>query len=86
MQVSFSGKYAVNSATFGINFEALVDGSIVICMVSPEALEDINPSHALSTAQDQFTSNRSTFECIAENKIRSGQPQPIMITSVDIRS
>ena len=86
MQVSFSGKYAVNSETFGINFEAIVDGSSVVCMVSTEALQDIDPSNALSTAQDQFTSNRLAFERIAEKKIRDGQPAPIVITRADIHA
>lgn len=86
MQISFSGKYAVNSETFGINFEAVVDGSSVVCMVSTEALQDIDPSSALCAVRDQFISNRSAFERIAEKKIRDGQPAPIAITSADVRA
>ncbi|WP_312368040.1 DUF1488 family protein [Stenotrophomonas sp.] len=84
MQISFSGKYALDPATFGINFEAIVDGSIVVCKVSTEALQDINPSDALGTAQDQFTSNRSAFERIAKEKIRNGKQAPIVITRADV--
>lgn len=84
MQISFSGQYAINPQTFGINFEAIVDGSSVICMISTEALQDIDPSNAQGNAQDQFTSNRSAFERIAEKKIRDKQPAPIVITSADV--
>lgn len=84
MQVSFSGKHANNPETFGINFEAIVDGSIVVCMVSAEALRDIDPSNAGGGVQDQFISKRSLFERIAEQKIRAGQPAPIRITSADV--
>ena len=86
MQVSFSRNHAINPETFGINFEAIVDGSRVICTVSIEALQDIDPSNAQGKPKDQFESNRSSFEQIAEQKIRAGQPAPITITSADLHT
>lgn len=86
MQILFSDQYAINPQAFGINFEAIVDGSSVICMISTEALQDIDPSNAQRNAQDQFTSNRSAFEQIAEKKIRDKQLAPIVITSTDVRA
>ena len=86
MQVSFSGKHAINHETFGINFEAIVDGASIACMVSTEALQDIDPRYALGNAEDQFVANRSSFERIAERKIRAGDSSPITITSADVRA
>lgn len=86
MQVSFSGKYAISQETFGISFEAIVDGSSVACKVSIEALQDIDPTNAQSSTVDQFAANRTSFERIAERKIRAGEPRPISITSADVRA
>jgi len=84
MNISFSGKYAVNPQTFGINFEATVDGKNVVCSVSTEALQDIDPSNAQNTAEQQFLANQSSFEAIAEQKIRAGATNTVAITSSDI--
>lgn len=84
MNIVFSGKYATNSQTFGINFEAVVDGQQFICVVSREALQDINPNNSDHQAEQQFISNRSAFERIAEMKIRAGETSPITINSSDV--
>lgn len=84
MNITFSGKYAINSQTFGINFEAVVNGKTVICSASTEALQDIDPSQAQNQPEEQFLANRSSFEAIAEQKIRAGAMSPIVITNSDI--
>lgn len=86
MNISFSGKYAVNPQTSGINFEATVDRQSVVCSVSTEALQDIDPSNAQNTAEQQFLANQSGFEAIAEEKILAGAASPIVITSSDVRA
>ena len=86
MSITFSGKYAVNPQTFGINFEAIVNGQKVICSVSNEALQDIDPSNAHNTAEQQFLANQPRFEAIAEGKIRASATSPIVITSSDVRA
>lgn len=84
MNVIFSGKYAVNPHTFGINFEAIVDGQTVICSASIEALQDIDPSNVSAAPVQQFLANQSQFQAIAEAKIRSGAVSPIGISSADV--
>lgn len=82
MKITFSGKYAINPQTFGINFEAIVDGESVVCSVSTEALQDIDPSNASGTAEQQFLANRSSFEAIAEKKIRAQAKSPVAINQI----
>lgn len=48
MNITFGGKYAISHHTFGINLEAAVDGGVIVCSVSAEALQDIGPSNAHS--------------------------------------
>jgi len=84
MTITFSGKYAINPDTFGINFEANVDGHRVVCMVLTGALQDIDPSNAQNSATQQFLANQSSFEAIAERKIRAGAKTPITINNSDI--
>lgn len=86
MNVSFSGKSATDPETFGVSFEAIVDGVQVRCRVSTEALQDIDPSSATADAASQFTSNRSSFERIAENLIRAGRVKDgqVFINSADL--
>jgi hypothetical protein len=78
MNITFSGNYTINPQTFGINFEATVNGQSVVCSVSTEALQDIDPSNAHKTAQQQFLANQSNFQAIAEQKIRAGSPKPFL--------
>ena len=84
MNITFSGQYAINPQTFGINFEATVNGQSVECSVSTEALQDIDPSNAHNSAEQQFLANQSRFQVIAEQKIRAGATSPVRITSSDV--
>ncbi|MBP6582939.1 MAG: DUF1488 family protein [Chromatiaceae bacterium] len=86
MNITFSGNYAINPTTFGINFEANVDGNRFVCMVSTDALQDIDPSNAQDSAEQQFIANQASFDAIAETKIRAGATSPIAINSSDVRA
>lgn len=84
MQICFSGNYAFNAETFGILFEADLDGHRVSCLVSQEALQDIDPTNASEDAEQQFLANRKKFEILAELKIRAALPTRININSADV--
>jgi hypothetical protein len=83
MTVSFDSSYTVNGA-FGISFEATLDGATVVCSVSSEALQDIDPSQLQCNLEPKFMANRAAIEDIALRKILSGEQLPIRITSADI--
>lgn len=86
MNISFTGKPATDPETFGITFEAIVDGVQVRCRVSTEALQDIDPLSATSDAASQFASNHSSFERIAEKLIHAGRVKDgqVFINSADL--
>jgi Protein of unknown function (DUF1488) len=86
MNITFSGKYAINPQTFGINFEATVNGQSIVCSVLTEALQDIEPSNALNSPEQQFLANQSSFEAIAEQKIRADVTSPVVIAGSDVRA
>jgi hypothetical protein len=86
MEISFTGKYSSNPDNFGINFEAIVDDISVICNVFKDALEDIDPEGRCNSSEQQFEKHRSSFQRIAEKKIRSGNSTPIYIRSNDLNS
>jgi Protein of unknown function (DUF1488) len=88
MNIEFSGKSAQNPETFGISFEALVDGAKVICQVSTEALQDIDPSNAMNEPTVQFSANQYLFQEIAEALILEGKVQngQLFISSSDVRA
>ncbi|WP_426803949.1 DUF1488 family protein [Stenotrophomonas sp. SrG] len=73
MAVTFSGKWATNPVTFGVNFEARNDKNRIICMVSTEALQDIQPANASDTAEEQFLANQLSLQSIAEDLINAGE-------------
>lgn len=88
MDIQFSGKCAIDHETFGVSFEAFVDGAQVRCRVDTDALQDINPSNAMDDPMSQFISNRFTFEEIARELILSGRLQngQVFITGADVRA
>ena len=88
MNIEFSGNWAVNHVTFGINFDATVDGVKVVCIVETEALQDIDPSNTMNEPTEQFKANQYLFEEIAEalileGKVKNGQ---LFISSSDVRA
>ena len=80
--INFTGKYAKNE-NFGINFEVEVTQKI-ICRISQEALQDIDPENRYSSEKKLFESNRAKFEIIAEKKIQNID-NTILIISDDVR-
>lgn len=72
MNIEFTGAYAKNE-NFGINFQAKVDGQLVSCVVSTEALQDINPNRRLDSAEQQYQDNQYQLESIAREKIQNGE-------------
>lgn len=88
MSVEFSGKSAFNHETFGITFEAIVDGNRVLCQINMEALQDIDPSNAMNEPMEQFKANEYLFQEIAEALILGGKVQngQIFISSNDINT
>jgi hypothetical protein len=86
LDIRFSGKWAVDPETNGISFEARVDGDPVKCRVNIEALQDIEPTNALSASDFQFRSNQFIFQEIAEALIRAGKAKDgqLFIKSSDV--
>ena len=83
MEIEFTDTYTINSETGGMNFQAIVDGQNVVCKVSQEALQDINPKNRNDDIRTQFLSNQSRLEKIAESKLLHGNSN-IFITSEDV--
>lgn len=77
--VEFTGQFARDSETFGVNFPAKVGDENVVCKVSTEALQDIDPSNAAGEPEEQFIANQSAFEEIARRKILGNEVQNGMV-------
>jgi hypothetical protein len=84
MKITFGDKYALSSETFGINFEAFLDGHRILCLVSTEALQDLDPSNITASPEVQFLAHRSQLQSIAESKIRAALPTRVAINSADV--
>jgi len=84
VKIEFPNRQAVDDATGGINFPAMVDGNQVTCKVLSGALQDIVPENSTDSVEQQFNENRSTFEDIARRKIENGN-KDIIITVSDIK-
>lgn len=72
MNIEFAGVYAPNE-DFGIGFQAKVNGENVSCVISSEALDDIDPDNRFDEATQKFLNNQSQFESIAQEKILKGE-------------
>lgn len=72
MNIEFTGAYAPNE-DFGISFQAKVDGENLPCVISSEALDDIDPDNRFDDAEQKFLNNQSQFESIAQEKILKGE-------------
>jgi hypothetical protein len=85
MNIKFTGIHAPNE-NFGINFQAKVDGQSISCVVSTDALEDINPNGRMDGAAQQYSDNQSQLESIARQKIQKGEIENgrILINQADV--
>lgn len=45
----------------------------IVCVVSTDALQDIQPCNATDSFEDQFIANQHEFQAIAEKLIQAGQ-------------
>ena len=80
-KIIFTGKHAKNE-NFGINVEVFVTQKI-ICKISQDALQDIEPENRTASVEEQFTLHQAEFERIVEEKIRN-LPDSIIIGSADV--
>ncbi len=77
MKVSYTGKSAPVDG-HGVNIQFNVDGALLNCYVSHEALQDIDPAPQQASASELFERNQTTTLALAEKKIRSVLPLKIL--------
>lgn len=63
-----------------IDFLADVDGESVVCKVTYEFLNDVNPEFRSDRVMDQFKINRSKIYDMIEEKLRNKE-EPILTTA-----
>ncbi len=87
MAIEFPDIHATDPDTFGITFPIDSDGERILCLVTTDALQDINPSNATDTPENQFNDNKYSFQSIAEQKIQTGEVANgrIFIDGKDVR-
>lgn len=85
MNIEFKGEVFLGETT-EINLPVIVNGNHIICIVTFEALEDINPDTKADEAMHQYLSNEAKIKTITERKIRSGQvvSDKVVIYSADV--
>jgi hypothetical protein len=85
MNIEFKDAVFLGETT-EINLPVMVDGNSIICIVTFEALEDINPETRTDETMQQYLSNESTLKSIAERKIRNGKvvSNKVVIYSADV--
>tara|TARA_R110001583_G_scaffold18101_1_gene72391 strand:- start:6425 stop:6721 length:297 start_codon:yes stop_codon:yes gene_type:complete len=85
MNIEFKGSPFLGDTT-EINFLAMVDGKSITCIVTFEALEDINPGSKSDDGMLQYINNEDKLKAIAEKKIRNGQvtSNKVVIYSADV--
>ena len=71
MNVEFPGP-AIPADDGGVAFRAFVDGEIVSCRFSMEALQDVNPQLTMEEPLAQFEASRETLLDAASKKIEKG--------------
>ena len=80
MNISFPDRHAIDTDTFNFVFPAIVDGEQIRCMVTREALQDINPSCAADSSESQFETNKFHLQTIAKEKILAGEIKDGIVT------
>tara|TARA_R110001592_G_scaffold66256_2_gene203212 strand:+ start:1751 stop:2011 length:261 start_codon:yes stop_codon:yes gene_type:complete len=85
MNIEFKDAVFLGETT-EINLPIMVNGQSIICIVTFEALEDINPETKTDEPMQQYLSNESQLKSIAERKIRNGQvtSNKVIIYSADV--
>ncbi|MDD5599554.1 MAG: DUF1488 family protein [Victivallaceae bacterium] len=72
MNIKFTGVYAKNEDC-GINFQAKVDGQPVVCVVTAEALYDMNSNGCMNDVARKYQDNQTQLKSIARRKILNGE-------------
>jgi len=85
MKIEFPDRHTINPETGGINFPALVNNNEIVCQVSKEALQDINPEKRHDPIKKRFKDNKSAIQSVAKQKIENGESN-IFVSSDDVRS
>lgn len=84
-QITFPARSVFDVETLCVAFLAEVDGSIVKCRISTEALEDYFGARGSNDAMLQaFGSYRHRIEEVAREMLEAGQTE-ILITTDDLR-
>ena len=85
MKIEFPDRHAINQETGGINFLAFVNNNEIVCQVSNEALQDINPEKRHDPIEKRFNDNKSAIQSIAKQRIENGESN-IFVSSDNVRS
>ncbi len=91
MNIEFLSKQCIDDPDGdGVIFRAKVDGKIIPCIVSDQALQDYRPSRSSNAKLDTkrlFEDYRAYFEDIAKKKIQAHNfnKEKISITTADIQ-
>jgi hypothetical protein len=85
MKIEFTGPARL-ADDGGVFYPALLDGQVLSCHFSYEALDDVEPDGILGDALVHFTNHQLKLLSIAEQKIRSGHAHDgqIQIFSSDL--
>jgi hypothetical protein len=85
MDITFCGP-AVPALDGGISYRIIVNGHTVVCRMTTEVLQDINPSLIHLDAMGQFEANVGTLLNIAEEKIRRDgiQDNQVWVRTADL--
>ena len=83
MKIEFPDRHAVKTDV--INFPASVNNKEIVCQVSHDALQDINPEKRHDPIEKRFNDNKSAIQSIAKQKIENGESN-IFVSSDDVRS
>jgi hypothetical protein len=79
MQIAFTGRH--NLIIEGMNFQALVDGVSIGCVVTSEALHVHFPASSLEQC---FLQGQSRIEEVAQAKIIDGASAPVYVRAADL--
>lgn len=82
MNISFTGK--TFRSVGDLFFQAIVDGKVVSCFVTSEALSLCDCAHQKATAEDVYRNYRDWIEQAASDLIRAGALAPVIVRGRDL--
>lgn len=71
----------------GVSFRAYVDGNLVACWFTWEALQDVDPENREADAMSQFEANKDRLLVVAQQLILDGRAADgvVVIRSSDVQ-